>query len=454
MTVAVERPRPVPSARERALGLEFYVTEGPGIDGILKERPDDFRVNEISAYPRPDPEGAFTVLRVASRDWEQHELSQRLAARLGLRPNALAWAGTKDRRAVAERLVSYRGLPPTGPIDLPGATVLEQYRARTGLVLGHHYGNAFFVRVRLAPGVAPDAAERAGAIHDELRRLGGCANLFGPQRFGEVRPITHEVGRALVRGDPGRAVDLYLTEIPDGPAAVGDAARRTYAETHDALRALREFPAHYRFERQMLDHLARGQPPERALRALSRELRMLFVHAYQALLFNRWVSRRHARGLSLLEPVEGDHLLRVTRDGTVPGVDPIPVSADNLPEASDLVRRSRARLAGPLVGLETPALAGEPGEILEGLLAEEAVRRADFGLPRFPEIASLGSWRPVWLPLPPIAVRTVAPGEGTPDGALDLVFSLPKGAYATVLLREFLKTGSRPGASRGQFSNT
>ncbi len=454
MTAGVEPSRPLPPDREQALGLEFYVTEAPGLDATLKGTPEDFRVTEISLYPRPDPDGAFTVLRIASRDWEQHELAQRLAGRLGLRPHALSWAGTKDRRAVAERLVSYRGTPPSGPIDLPGATVLESYRARDGLVLGHHFGNAFAIRARLAPGAPDDAPFRVAAVHDELRRLGGFANLFGPQRFGEVRPITHEVGRALVHDDPARAVEIYLAEIPPGPESVGDAARRAYAASHDAVRALAEFPPHYRFERQMLDHLARGQPPERALRALSRELRMLFVHAFQALLFNRWVSRRFAMGVSLTAPVEGDHLLRVARDGTVPSLDPIPVSADNLPEARELVQRSRARLAGPLVGMETPELTGIPGEILGGLLAEEGVERADFRLPKFPEIASLGAWRPVWLPLPPIALAHSAPSTEDPTGSVEFVFALPKGAYATVLLREFLKAGSAASASRGQFSNT
>ncbi|MCI4328543.1 MAG: tRNA pseudouridine(13) synthase TruD, partial [Thermoplasmata archaeon] len=90
-------------------------------------------------------------------------------------------------------------------------------------------------------------------------------------------PVTHDVGRWLVRGDVAAAVETYLTALPDGPTGPGADARRSYVEHHDAARALREFPPHFRFERQLLDHLARGNPPERALRALSRELRMLFV---------------------------------------------------------------------------------------------------------------------------------------------------------------------------------
>ncbi len=427
-----------PPAAEVALGLEFYATLTEGGGGVLKERAEEFRVRELSAYPMPDPAGRYTVLRIVSRNWEQHELAQRLAERLGLPRHAIAWSGTKDRRAVAERLFSYVGAMPTA-LDLPEVELVEAYTARSGLVLGHHYGNAFEIRVPAATQPVDELMGRFGRTREALQALGGFPNLFGPQRFGEVRPVTHDVGRALVRGDPTGAVELYLTALPDGLGAPGAAARLAYREHHDARRALREFPPYFRFERQLLDHLARGQPPERALHALSRELRQLFVHAYQSLLFNRWLSRRWSLGLSLNAPVVGDVLLRVTRDGTVPGTQPIPVSEDNLPECTDLARRGRALVAGPLVGFETPIPSGAAGELLSRVLEEERVTPDAFRTPRTPEVASRGSYRPALVPLPPVALEPSRPGE--PDGVW-FRFALPKGAYATVLLREFTKSGA------------
>jgi len=435
-----------PPDGEIALGLEFYATPTPGGGGLLKERSEDFRVREISAYPMPDPAGPFIVLRIASRNWEQHELAQRIAQRLGLPPHAIDWAGTKDRRAVAERLLSYRGPLPEG-LDLPDVELVEAYRARAGLVLGHHYGNSFEIRVPAGEVPLPELAERFRATTQALQQFGEFPNLFGLQRFGEVRPVTHLVGRELVRGNVAGAVATYLTALPDGPEAPGAAARLAYAEHQDAARALREFPPHFRFERQLLDHLARGQPPERALRALSRELRLLFVHAYQALLFNRWVSRRVALGMSLNEPEEGDMLLRVARDGTIPGTHPIPVRSDNLPESLDLVQRGRGRLAGPLVGFEAPPGVGRPGSIMDGLLAEEGIERRGFEITAAPDLASRGTWRPAVVPTPPLAFRSDQPTDdaGPRRGpGVWFRFALPKGSYATVLLREFTKPGARP----------
>lgn len=425
-----------PPASDRAIGLGFYLSSTPGVPGRIKSSAEAFRVREISSYPMPDPVGSFTVLRVESRGWEQHELAAAIARRLGLPARSVRWSGTKDRRAVAERLLSYRGDPPAGDLGLPNATVLEAYRARDGLVLGHHYGNAFEVRVTdLASPVAP-AVLSFRATEADLRRSGGFPNFFGPQRFGEVRPITHEVGRAIVRGDLAGAVECYLAARPAGGVeGVGDLARQAYADHHDPARALREFPPEYRFERALLERLAEGASPDRALRALPYELRRLFVHAFQAFLFNRWMTLRHDDRISLARPVVGDRIVRVGRDGTLRSQDAVEVSEENLPECTDLVARGGAFVAGPLVGSGTPEARGAGGTILADLLAEEAVEPRQFDVPAAPELASRGAWRPALLPVPPIGL--VEEGD-----SVWFRFSIPKGAYATVLLREFLKAGS------------
>jgi tRNA pseudouridine13 synthase len=440
----VSEPTWVPPEPELRIGLEFYATGTSPLSATIKGTPEDFRVREISSYPVPDPTGPFTVLRIESRNWEQHELGERIAQRIGLAPHAIAWAGTKDRRAIADRLLSYRGAPPTAELGLAGVRVLEAYRARDGLVLGHHYGNAFEIRLVPVTGATPIVTSLSETL-GELREIGGFPNFFGPQRFGEVRPVTHEVGGWIVRGDLDRAVETYLSAYPGLPGTQGYEARCAYSEHHDAVRALREFPSSFRFERQLLDHLARGHTSERALRALSRELRTLFVHAFQAWSFNRWLSARHRHGSSFVEPIVGDTLLRVARDGTVPGTGPVPVLADNLPECTDWVQRGRARVAGPLVGFETELPDGPPGAWMREILHAEGIEAKDFELPRTPEIASRGSWRPAQVPIPPVGIREEMVEAGTEEGASGvwLSFALPKGTYATVLVRELSKTGAR-----------
>jgi tRNA pseudouridine13 synthase len=435
-------PQWLPPEDERFLGLEFYATRSPGVGGRLKRDPADFRVQELSAYPVPDPDGAVTILRVESQGWEQHELTARIAQQLGIPAHAIRWAGTKDRRAIAERILSYRGPPPApGQISLHNLEVRETYRAREELVLGHHYGNRFDIRLRETAGAPDRALEQAQAIRFEIGAADGFPNFFGAQRFGEVRPITHSVGKALVQGNVARAVEIYLCEVPPGETPLGAEAREKYASHRDPVRALREFPPVFQFERQLLDHLARGQPPERALRALGRPLRTLFIHAYQAHIFNRYLSRRWAAGLSLRNPEPGDWLLRVARDGTVPGRDPVPVTVDNVAETRDLTQKGKARLVGPLVGYSTPPIDGPGGDLVESILAEDGVVRDRFRLPSTPDLASAGNWRPFWCPAPPVDIVWDPPGR---EGGLRFTFNLPRGTYATVLLREFTKRGAEP----------
>ena len=428
---------PAPPASDLALGLGFYLSRAPGVPGLLKASPEEFHVQEVSSYPRPDPLGPFTILRVESRGWEQHELADAIGRRLGLPRRSVSWSGTKDRRAVAERLLAYRGEPPEGDLGLSGVRVLDAYRAREGLVLGQHYANTFEVHVRGMPD--PAAAVRAyRAVEADLREAGGIPNFFGAQRFGEVRPVTHLVGRWIVRGDLAAAVDTYLIERPStGSEGVGDDARAAFADHRDPARALREFPHEYRFERALLERLAHGDRPERALRALPYELRRLFVHAYHAYLFNRYLCARRAQRIPLGRPVPGDTILRLGRDGTFRGDLTAQVSGENLPECEELVGRGRAAVAGPLVGLSTKPSEGPSGQLLATLLAEEQLEPAAFAVPAAPELASDGTWRALLLGVPPIALE--ADGEG-----VWFRFALPKGAYATVVLREFLKDGRPP----------
>ncbi|MCI4320921.1 MAG: tRNA pseudouridine(13) synthase TruD, partial [Thermoplasmata archaeon] len=154
-------------------------------------------------------------------------------------------------------------------------------------------------------------------------------------------------------------------------------------------------------------------------------------------MFNLWLTDRVATGRSLTVPEPGDTLLRVARDGTTPSRDPVAVAVGNLPECEETVRKGRARLAGPLIGYSTARPPGRTGELVERVLAQTGVNPDGFRMPTFPELASAGAWRPATLATPPISVR---------DSADSVVvgFALPKGSYATVVLRELLKPGAIP----------
>ena len=424
--------------KEQAMGLKVFATDTPGIGGTLKLDPQHFRVDEVSRYPVPHPNGRVTILRVEALEIEQNELFRRLTAALSLPPGVIGFAGTKDRRALTTQLVSIPGGPlRLDDLHLSGVRILESYRAEEGLFLGHLYGNYFDIRVS-GVGTNPEAtSDLIRSTARSLEALGGFPNFFGPQRFGEIRPVTHLVGRALVLHSVTEAVETYLTAEAEGETGDGKEARRAYREHHDAERALREFPHHLRFERVLLDRLARGDPPERAFRALPRHLKSLFVHAYQSFLFNEYLSLRIQEGLPLGQPIAGDILIRRGVDGLPGALPPVVVSSDNLREATTLVANGRAAVAAPLVGLESADLHDLPAELLNRVLEAEGVTKSDFHLEDVPKLSSSGDARVLEARLSHGFFQQ--PMEWATEGMPRFRFCLDKGTYATTLMREFMK---------------
>jgi len=205
-------------------------------------------------------------------------------------------------------------------------------------------------------------------------------------------------------------------------------------------------PGKLRFERSMVHRLAdRGVDPDtpavhddwwHALEAVPSNLQRLFVNAAQSFLFNRIVSERLERGLPFGRPVAGDVVCFADGDAPeklyAPDTDRLQrVDDDRVSVVSRHCERGRAFVTAPLVGTETELGGGKPGEIEREVLDAAGIEPGDFALPG--EFDSSGTRRA-------IAVRTdldVTFDEGDPRFA----FALPSGSYATVLLREFLKSG-------------
>ena len=498
---AATRPLREAHPVERAVGIDYFVSDAPGIGGRLRERPEDFRVTELEAF-EPDPIGSDRggypelVVRATLRNWDTNDFARRVSDAMGISRERVSWAGTKDKRAVTTQLFTLRSVDPDDLPEIRGVDVEPIGRAGRALSFGDLAGNAFEVRV--ADAVA-ESKERVAAVARDLRAFAGAEpddpaapvavpNYFGQQRFGSVRPVTHLVGLAVVRGDFREAVRLYagnpspaepddtragrdrvdeafgVEAVDDGADAreAGDADARgpdgTDARDHghapgvvadgtgdgDWAACLEAMPRKLRFERGMLSRLAeRGvdpaAPPDdddwrHALEAVPSNLQRLFVNAAQSALFNRIVSERLRRGLPFDRPVAGDVACFADRDAPeelyAPDTDREQrVTEDRVPVMARHCARGRAFVTAPLVGTDTELADGEPGEIARAVLDDAGVEPADFDLPG--EFDSAGTRRA-------IQVRTdleVTFEAGEPTFA----FALPSGSYATVLLREFTK---------------
>lgn len=422
---------------EPDIGIAGYLTSTPGVGGTLKATAEDFVVEEIPLPPPAAAEGRYAIATVRVRDWETNRLVREFARTLRISRRRIGFAGTKDKRAVTTRTFSFEGLPPGRLLELRlrDVEVLEAYAAAKPVELGDLLGNRFRIRVRDLSVPPEDAAAAVDATRRELAAAGGFPNFFGVQRFGSVRPITHAVGRHLVRGEYQEAVDTYVANPIPGEDAASFEVRQALADTGDVRQALRSYPRSYTFEKAILNHLA-AEPgdPVGALRQLPFNLLLLFVHAYQSFLFNRIVSERMRRGLPLYAPVDGDIVLPADRRGRPDRDRHIEVTADNVAKVSERCREGKAWVSAILFGSEPRFAAGEPGEIERSIVASEGLRPQDFILPDLPRASSTGTRREVLAPVRFLTANVVG-------SDLSLAFELTPGCYATCLVREFTKAG-------------
>ncbi|NGM71096.1 tRNA pseudouridine(13) synthase TruD [Natronolimnobius sp. AArcel1] len=436
---------------EQAVGMEYYVSDTDGVGGHLREDDEEFRVRELERFdtePVDAPTDAYPylVFRATLRGWDTNDFASRISDALGISRERVNWAGTKDKYAVTTQLFSVYGADLSDLPDVNGAELEVLGRAGRNLEFGDLAGNAFTLVVS-----DPETPDNAPAITEELQDFGGLEtadddeptpigvpNFFGQQRFGSRRPITHEVGLEIVRGDWKGAVMAYLGRPTDAePESTQDA--RTFVEvTEDWQEALERFPNRLRYERSMLHGLAEcdGEPePDDFRAALERvpsNLQRLFVHAAQSYAFNQMLSTRLERGLPFNRPVAGDVVCFA--DSNAPDELELP-DPDRLQRVDDRrvdsvtrhCERGRAFVTAPLVGTDTELADGEQGEIEREVLADLDLEPGDFDLPG--EFYSSGTRRA-------ILVRTDLEVGLEP---LSLSFALPKGSYATVVAREFLK---------------
>ena len=176
--------------------LPYLTAKLPGIGGRLKDQPDDFIVEEISAY-EPSGTGEHLYLWIEKKDLPHDLLLRRLSKVLDISSNDIGVAGIKDRRAVTRQYVSVpiRSAARIEQLESDELRVLRSSPHGNKLRTGHLHGNRFVIVVR---DVTNDAEAHATAISDVISRT-GFPNFYGEQRFG-IDGQTLTLGLDLLAG--------------------------------------------------------------------------------------------------------------------------------------------------------------------------------------------------------------------------------------------------------------
>ena len=426
--------------------MRVYSTSADGIGGSIRSRLDDFLVVEVSLDGIPctpenvgelgvNGEGEYTWFLLEKRGVDTITALRIIARTLGISHKRFSVAGLKDARAVTFQLACVRGVEPSELPKRPSDKVLihAAFKMPFKLTPGMLYGNEFRIRVRGLTSTFSEAESRLRAVELELEEVGGAPNYYGYQRFGTIRPLTHVVGKHIVRGDFEMAVRELLTRVFPHESPRAKEARRYLSSTWDLRGALKLFPLRLHHERAILHYLVKHPGDySGAIRTLPLQVRRLFVGAFQAYLFNLVVSRRLELGLPLSRAVVGD-LVALYRGWSLSGV--LRVNSANIEKVNELIATRRAEVVANVPGYKTVPAHGIPGEIEKEVLAKEGVSLDMFLVRRMPELSSRGTLRPIALrPL-----RMSYEIERTDEPTVLFCFTLRKGMYATVLLREFIK---------------
>ncbi len=384
----------------------------------LRRLPDDFQVQELTSIV-PDG-GSFALYRLTKTSIGTPEAVKAIVERWGVQRKRISYGGLKDRHAVTVQHLTIHNGPRK---SLRQSLIDLEYLGQVGIpfTAAEMHGNRFQLVLRDMTAKEMQRAETA------IVQVGdtGLPNYFDDQRFGSLGQSGEWIARAWCLGNWERALWLALAD----PHANDSAAEKQQKQL------LRDLWGQWPECRQRLDRSDRrsivmylsdkvkaGRDPDcrGALGRVNVDLRGLYLSAYQSALWNRLLSRYLEAQCSGGEMHRFDLL-------SGPCVVPMHLA----PETAVALQATQLPL--PCARIERPE--GQIGELLDAVLKEEQIELRELRV-KYPRDSFFSKGTRAAMITPSGLSGSASDDDLFPkQHKLTLAFELPKGSYATILVK-------------------
>jgi tRNA pseudouridine13 synthase len=381
----------------------------------VKQQPEDFQVEELTSIV-PVPQGPFAFYRLEKRGWSTPDALAAIRRRWQIENRRISYGGLKDRHAwTAQYLTILHG--PRRGLHHQNVTVDYLGQLHQPYTSRDIRANRFHLTLRALDSL--ESRQAWAALNDIQEE--GVPNYFDDQRFGSVSAGGEFVARLLVRGQFAEALFLALTasyEFDRGSAKQEKHLLQTHWGNWTTLKTC--LPRGH--ARSLMDYLRQHPGDFRgAVARLRPELRGLYLSAYQSYLWNRMLARwirEHTRPEQLL---------------------PVSFKLGQWPMWQKLdegQRRVLADLCLPLPSARLKLAPHEPlGALVHSILAEEGLELKQLQVKGLRGLFfAKGERRALCRPA---HLESALAADERHHGLqkLQLAFELPRGSYATLLVK-------------------
>jgi tRNA pseudouridine13 synthase len=246
----------------------------------LKSIPEDFEVEELTDFPLG--RGPYSAYLLTKRSLGTPEAITAIQQRWQLDRRQISYGGLKDKHAVTRQWVTiFQG--PRRNLEQSHLSLVYQGQAEAAFTPQHISGNRFAVTLR---GLSSSAAENALTQLPVVSQH-GVPNYFDDQRFGSVGVSGQFVAQPWCQGDYERTLWLAIAEpnVHDRP---DDKADKQFLRDNwgDWLACKARLG---RSSRRSIVTFLCDHPTDfrRAVALIRQDLRSLYLSAFQSHLWNR-----------------------------------------------------------------------------------------------------------------------------------------------------------------------